>query len=387
MNIAYITEFDIKNTDRTTWHKNQLGHWGCCYYIAKYLQDEDTRVHYLGPLTKKSAILPKVKSRIYNFLHKVYHPWADPIFNKDYVFQIANKLATTSSDIVLSPDINFISYLNSNLPSVIWVDSTYAGYINYYQEYSNLCRETIDDLIKMDKLALEKCKFAIFSSEWAAVNAIDKYKISKDKVRVVPFGANIECNRTFEDIKSIIEAKSSEKCKLLFIGSNWNRKGGDVAFEVVRNLNSMGLNTELTVVGCKPVLNEPLPSFLKVIGVINTFTDAGLTQINKLFTESHFLILPTKADCTPHVLAEANSFGVPCLTTNVGGIPTMIKDDINGKTFAVDASISEYSTYIASLMTNYNRYKQLALSSFNEYQTRLNWSVACQTVKQILSNG
>lgn len=386
MNIAYITEFDIKNTDRTTWQKNQLGHWGCCYYIAKYLEDEDTKVHYLGPLTKKYAILPKVKSRIYNFLHKGYHPWADPIFNKDYVSQIANKLATTSSDIVLSPDINFISYLKSKLPIVIWVDSTYAGYINYYQEYSNLSRETIDDLINMDKLALEKCKFAIFSSEWAAVNAIDQYKISKDKVKVVPFGANIECNRTFEDIKTIIEAKSSEKCKLLFIGSNWNRKGGDVAFEVVRNLNSMGLNTELTVVGCKPVLNEPLPSFLKVIGVINTFTDAGLTQINKLFTESHFLILPTKADCTPHVLAEANSFGVPCLATNVGGIPTMIKDDINGKTFAVDASISEYSTYIASLMTNYNQYKQLALSSFNEYQTRLNWSVACQTVKQILSN-
>jgi hypothetical protein len=36
------------------------------------------------------------------------------------------------------------------------------------------------------------------------------------------------------------------------------------------------------------------------------------------------------------------------------------------------------------LMHNYARYEELALSSFNEYQTRLNWRVATQQVKQLI---
>ena len=62
----------------------------------------------------------------------------------------------------------------------------------------------------------------------------------------------------------------------------------------------------------------------------------------------------------------------------------MIRDNANGKTFALDADIKEYCDYIISLMRNYEQYEKLALSSFNEYQTRLNWTIAGQTVNQLL---
>jgi hypothetical protein len=57
---------------------------------------------------------------------------------------------------------------------------------------------------------------------------------------------------------------------------------------------------------------------------------------------------------------------------------------LNGQTFPLNASISDYCSYITSLMTNYAQYKSLAQSSFNEYQSRLNWSVAVQTAKQLI---
>ena len=387
MKIAYITEFDVKNTDKKNWRKNQLGHWACCYYIAKYLENEQTTLQYINSFHTTNALLPKIKRRFYHQIkHKFYHFWADPVFNLDYAAQISQKLLSLNPNIIFCPDINFIAYLNCSQPIVIWVDSTYLGYINFYPEYSNLCQETINHLTTMDKLALKKCKMVIFSSEWAAQNAIKNYQIEPEKVQIVPFGANIECNRTLADIQLILDAKSANQCKLLFIGSDWIRKGGNVALEVAKNLNSIGLNTQLTVVGCQPITKEPLPNFCQVIGFVDTSTMMGLNKIDRLFKESHFFILPSQADCTPHVLAEANSFGVPCLTTDIGGIPTMIKDGLNGKIFAINSHVSEYSKYISSLMTNYSEYKELALSSFNEYQTRLNWSAACQTVKQILHN-
>jgi len=127
-----------------------------------------------------------------------------------------------------------------------------------------------------------------------------------------------------------------------------------------------------------------LPGFIYPFGYISKGTREGLTQFKKLLAESHFLILPTKADCTPHVINEANAFGVPCLATSVGGIPSLIRDELNGKTFSIDADIDEYCSYITDLFSDYDRYVELAHSSFNEYQSRLNWSSATKKVKEFM---
>jgi glycosyltransferase involved in cell wall biosynthesis len=94
--------------------------------------------------------------------------------------------------------------------------------------------------------------------------------------------------------------------------------------------------------------------------------------------------MPSRAESFGHVFCEASSFGVPSLATNVGGIPTAVRNDANGRTFSKEAGFEEYCAYISDLFSNYSRYKNLALSSFKEYEARLNWSVAGQTVKELL---
>ena len=92
---------------------------------------------------------------------------------------------------------------------------------------------------------------AIFASDWAASIAKDYHHIDPGKVKVVPFGANVEHNNNIQDV-SYIEDRSKNVCKLLFIGVDWKRKGGDIAFKTAEGLNKKGLKTELTVVGCEP---------------------------------------------------------------------------------------------------------------------------------------
>lgn len=45
---------------------------------------------------------------------------------------------------------------------------------------------------------------------------------------------------------------------------------------------------------------------------------------------------------------------------------------------------TKYCNYIIDLMSDYERYEELALSSFNEYKTRLNWDVAVSEVKKLI---
>jgi len=377
MKIAYITTDD--GTDINNWS-------GSGYYIPLSLKNQSLSVEYIGSLRERYLRLSNRKERFYDrFFHKTYLRDREPLILKDYARQVRERLSSLDADIVLSPGTIPIAYLKCNQPIVFWTDCTFAGMINFYPEFSNLCKETIKNGNAMEQSALERCKLAIYSSDWAAESAIANYKVNPSKVKVVPLGANIECDRNIDDIKALLQSRPSDKCKLLLLGVDWFRKGGNVALEVTKQLNEAGVSTELTVVGSQPIIDGSLPSYVKVLGFISKSTTEGKQQLDRLLAESHFLILPSTADCTPIVFCEANSFGVPCISTNVGGIPTVIKDGLNGKLFSKNAEIAEYCKYISDIFSNYSQYQCLALSSFNEYQTRLNWSVAAKTVKTLLS--
>lgn len=376
MKVAYVTEYNAG--DISKWS-------GTGYYITKSLEAQGLSIDCVGPLAEKYSLFFKGKQFFYRYLiGKRYWRDREPLILKHYAQQVASKLSRLNPDLILSPGTVPIAHLECKQPVVFWTDATFAGLIDFYSRYSNLCQETIENGNKMEKLALDKCKLAIYSSDWAAKTAIENYQIEPSKVKVVPFGANIECTQDIGEIRTLVDSRPSNQCNLLFLGVEWYRKGGDIALQVAEELNKQGLPTKLTVVGCKPITEQPLPNFVMPLGFVSKTTEEGLQKIKKLLSESHFLILPSMADCTPIVFCEANSFGVPCLTTNVGGIPTLIKDDVNGKIFAKEADIADYCTYISNLFSNYSQYKRLALSSFNEYQSRLNWSVAGQTVKKLL---
>ena len=330
------------------------------------------------------------------FIYKLKRKFYRKFFDKNYLFereialakayshQIEKVISELNPDIVFSPGTLPVAFLNTKKPMIFWTDATFAGMINYYPEFSNLCKETIRNGNMIEQEALSRCGLAIYPSEWAAESAIRNYDVNSARVKVVPFGANIDTARNLNDIKTIVDKKNYKKCRLLFIGVDWNRKGGDVALETTRLLNNNGLPAELHVVGCIPPME--VPDFVKIHGFISKRTDEGKKLIDKLFSESHFFILPSKAECFGVVFAEASSFGLPSLATNTGGIPSAITDGINGKLFPANADAEKYSSYILEIMSSKNKYYQLAMNSFEEYNSRLNWSKSAAIIKDYVLN-
>ena len=381
MKLAYVTTYDsTKLTGSDEWS-------GTGYYIAQALRSQSIELNYVGPLQDSTCLKAtrKLKRHYYEFLHhKRYEKNSDRQTLKNYARQVKQKL-TDRDSVIFSATVDPIAYLECDRPMAFWADATFAGIANFYPQYSNLHPDVVEDWHRMERSALERSQLAIYSSDWAAKSAIEFYQADPDKVKVVPFGANISSELNFAQVKDAIEARPANVCKLLFIGVEWLRKGGDVAYAVAKQLNKSGLETELTVVGCQPEIEEAIPEYVKPLGFIKKSTPEGKERLNQLILESHFLILPSIADCTPMVFPEANSLGVPCLSTKVGGIPSVIHDDENGKLFAPDADVSEYCNYIKDLFSNYPRYKELAYASFNAYQSRLNWRSAGKKVEQLLS--
>jgi glycosyltransferase involved in cell wall biosynthesis len=377
MKLDLVTPYDPK----------ALNSWGggVSYFMANAFKEQSVLVDCIGPVKEKKNKFISLKWHFYKYiLREIYHTNRAPSIAKGFARQVEEQLAIRDTDVVLSLLTPPMAYLDCNQSLVLWADATFADLIDFYPEFTNLCQETIRDGHFIDQEAFNKAKLAIFTSDWAAKTAINFYKIEPSKVRVVSYGANlVSQNITIDDVKILVKSRPSNQCNLLFLGTNWLRKGGPLTLEVTRMLNEAGLPTKLTVVGCEPLASE-LPSFVEPLGFVDKSSAAGAQKLYQLLRESHFLVLPSIADCTPNVFCEANSFALPCISTKVGGIETTIKDGVNGKTFSLNANSSDYCTYILGLFSNYANYKELAISSFNEYESRLNWVTSTGIVKNLI---
>jgi glycosyltransferase involved in cell wall biosynthesis len=172
-------------------------------------------------------------------------------------------------------------------------------------------------------------------------------------------------------------------CRLLFIGTGWLRKGGDVAIAVTEKLNAMGLTSELSIVGSDAPEQITLPAGVSRVGYISKKTPEGRRAFAELVSRSHFLIHPARADASPMVLAEASAFGVPAITTNVGGIPSLVRDGINGRLFSPDDP-DGMTEAIFNLMRDRAAYQALCQSAVAEYQARLNWATSAAKMKALI---
>jgi len=352
--------------------------------MARALKEECGEIHRIGSLHEKWNVGLRFKRTFFkHFVGERYALERSPRALMSYAAEVADRLKGTDADVVFSPGTIPICYLNTQTPIVFWTDATVAGVVDFYPAFSDLCKESLDDLHKMEQAALSTCRLAIYSSEWAAATAIKNYAVDSSKVKVVPFGANVDCSRDLESIRAIVSRKRKDVCKLLFIGTEWNRKGGDIALEIVRSLNEKGLRTELTVVGCN--VEGAVPDFVSSTGRVSKRTLEGRTTIDRLYAESHFLILPSRADCVPVVIAEANSYGVPVISSTVGGISTAIRDGVNGFAFPhSDQFVEHASGVICGLMENVSEYQELTRRSFDEYKQRLNWKTSARQVHKLL---
>lgn len=300
-------------------------------------------------------------------------------------------ISKLQSDVILTSQTPLsAAYLETDIPIVYWSDHVYGGVLGF--NYSNFGRhhpDTMWDAHVITTACLRNARLLIFSSQWAARNAVELYGAAKDKIRVVPFGANLDISHTHADVKNMIRARSKKCIKLLFVGKQWHGKGGDIVLRIAKALDEAGHLVEVTLVGCYP--NEKksppkdLPSYVKCEGFISKKTSAGIDKLKQLYQESHLFFMPSRGEAFGITYCEANAYGVPCIATCVGGIPDVIHDGVNGMKFSLEATVTDYCDYIVNLMSDAEQYEALALSAFNEYKTRLNWQTASQQAKNLIT--
>jgi glycosyltransferase involved in cell wall biosynthesis len=303
---------------------------------------------------------------------------------KSYAKAGGRWLAGQSFDLIVAPDgVLDIAFLETDIPIVLVSGgSTYGLLLGYYPRYSNLPKRSIYEMQTMQALALKKASAVIYSTTWAARSAIEDYSADPAKIYVVPWGANLD---EIPPREVALARKLSDHCRLLFLGVEWARKGGDIAFETLLKLEELGIAAELTVCGCTPP-KEFAHERMRVIPFLDKNDRRQRRELEELFMLSDFLLVPTRADAFGVVFCEANAFGLPVITTNTGGVPEVVRNGENGFLLPYDARGADYAEVIARVYRDNERYVELVRASRAAFENRLNWDAWGVAVKHILTD-
>jgi glycosyltransferase involved in cell wall biosynthesis len=124
--------------------------------------------------------------------------------------------------------------------------------------------------------------------------------------------------------------------KLLFVGHDFFRKGGREVFNVVENLVKKGHKVELTIVSKLQSDNfitdtsskdsELWRNKIKQVTFCKYHQQLPSNDINILMRESHLLLIPSLQDTFGYVVLEAQSNGLPVVSTSIRAFPEINND-------------------------------------------------------------
>jgi len=358
------------------------GFSGTPHFMTKALEKHCGAVRCLGPVTSLVETAARafnkasrlVTGKRYDFVHS-------RMLSRRYARLFERKLRHAPVDVLFAPMASTeIAFLNTGLPVLYSSDTTFRGLKDYYPGFSNLLEFSAREADFMERSAIARARLLVYPSRWAAESAVRDYQADAAKVHVIPYGANLEDAPPAE---AALRPRPSDVCRLLFVGVDWVRKGGDIAVETLTALHAMNIPAELTVCGCTPPAGLGVPG-LRVIPFLDKGDAAQRRKLEDLYLGSHFLLLPTRNECYGIVFCEANAFGVPAIATDTGGVSEIIRQGRNGFMLPLAARGAEYADVIAGLWRDPGRYREMAADARSEFDHRLNWDAWAVAVGKLL---
>jgi len=366
LKIGFVHRFDARNI--RSWS-------GIFYFMSQALEAHVGEVVYLGPdnsfgtkfIIDNVARVNRIWQRLTGYTLATDH---NRILSTRLGRFFESRLKEFPCDVLFAPVASVeIASLRTSLPIIYYTDITWAKIVDYYPEFSLVSSFGRAEGERIEAASIRRANASVFPSDWAAASACQHYDSDPGKTFRVSFGANLKDPPS----RSVaLHRTLQSRVNLLMVGVDWERKGGAIAFECLTSLLEHGVDAHLTILGCVPPAGFEHPN-LRIVPFLDKNDPKHRQQISQLFIESHFMLLPTRADATPIVTCEASAFGLPMLAADTGGLRGSVREGYNGFLLPHDARGSAYAEKILAIIADPERYNALVPSTRDEFERTLNW--------------
>jgi len=162
-----------------------------------------------------------------------------------------------------------------------------------------------------------RARMCAVASHWAADSLLADYGVRGERIAVVGLGAN-------HPVAAAASDRAWHPPRFLFVGVDWQRKGGPVLLRAFSRLRGVCPDATLDVVGGHPPLAEP---GVNGHGLLAQDRPRDRDLIVELFARATCFVMPSLVEPFGIVHIEAASAGVPSIGSSVGGPRDLIGTD------------------------------------------------------------
>lgn len=164
----------------------------------------------------------------------------------------------------------------------------------------------------------------IFSmSERLRGSFIEDFGQSPDKVVTVGAGANVRVSD-----QPITRAPTPPR--LLFVGKQFERKGGPAVVRAFQRLREAHPDAELWIVGPTDLELEPELPGITVHGRIARYEPGGERRLADIYERATAFVMPSVYEPFGIAFVEAMAHRLPCIGSTGGAIPELVSEGVTG---------------------------------------------------------
>jgi glycosyltransferase involved in cell wall biosynthesis len=230
-------------------------------------------------------------------------------------------------------------------------------------------KQQLAEWIECERLAYQRSHHLFAMSELVKSSLINDYGIAPEKITVI--GSFASRHPLYEGEKSF----GSQQ--LLFNGSDFERKGGDLVLAAFPIVKQSLPEAKLVIIG-KNAKNLPN-------GAENRGRIASLEAMRQLFLETDLVVAPARCDPFPSFVIEAMNYGVPCIVSGNDGMPEIVDDGING--LVVDPLTPELlAEKIINLLGDRAKLSSMSEQAQQKVKTQFNCQTITHKIMRVLSS-
>ncbi len=236
-----------------------------------------------------------------------------------------------------------------------------------------LARRHIQRALDYERDLYQRMRYVFPMSRWLAHSFEQDNGVPANRVVPVGAGVNLPALRDTRD-------KNYESPRILFVGKDFERKGGpDVlrAFEIVRREIP---EAELTIIG---LTLQDQPDGIRAIGMLSKSDPEQLSRLLDEYARATVFVMPSLYEPFGIVFAEAMAHRLPCIGTNICAMPEIISDGETGYVVP-PRSHDALAAKLLGLLKEPAKCKAFGEAGYRRYLENYTWDVVAQRICDVM---
>lgn len=278
------------------------------------------------------------------------------VWRKHFYFDPAYRRALTRAARrvkVVSPVVMQIGHMFSlpeafpGMPCASYHDGNLAELVASGYGLQGVSAKRIDQAMQYERETAQRMERIFTFSEYLRRSFITNYGVAEDRVINVGGGVNLAELPAVDAVASDV-TRNSAAPKILFLGTEFERKGGRLLLEAFRAVRSRIPAATLEIVG--PAQVEGLPEGAVLHGHLSKAVPEQAAKLEALFRSATIFVLPSLYEPFGIAPLEAMLYRLPVVLTNAWALAEFVTPGENGE-LVEKGSASQVAEELAEKIT------------------------------------